>query len=627
MSTAVSGTVDGAQLTGRASDEISCPVDSRFTGRQRALRRALDVALTAAWLALVTGFAEGLYWFFRKHLLGSLVFIHPGFSWMSPLAQATLFAIPAGLFALAAALLPRRDVPACSVTILSLIGWFNVLLLVPGLHWWARLLAGCGLAATTGRLYRKHRPRCRRIVRRSFGWLVVLLLLAAGVQALLGLRREAVAAASLPAVEEGSPNVLLIVLDTVRADALSVYGGRRDVAPNLCRLAERGAVFSEAWSTAPWTLPSQAGMFTGRLPHELSADWTTSLDDSHPTLAEELSRRGWLTGGFVGNTRYCSEETGLARGFCHYEAYRLSAADFALCTALGRKLLFSRWPIRFGCLDWPGRKSASEVTEPFLRWVDRRGDRPFFAFLNYWDAHDPYLAPPEFQSRKPRGHDEAVLLRNWWWIDKVNVPDRRVAMLRAAYEDCIRALDSHIGRMLDRLEEKKTLANTILIITADHGEHFGDHDLFLHGNSLYEPLLHVPLIVVWPGEVPAGVRVETPVSLRGLPNTVMELAGQVAEFPGDSWVRHWGLTDAASPAAVTISAEIASQAVSPPCHGRSPVAHGPMRCVRRGNLKVIRGGDGSTEAYDLARDPCEKNNLVGHPSYNRQIDRLRPAVE
>jgi arylsulfatase A-like enzyme len=243
--------------------------------------------------------------------------------------------------------------------------------------------------------------------------------------------------------------------------------------------------------------------------------------------------------------------------------------------------------------------------------------------LNYWDAHDPYVPPPGFRRHEPANRDEAFLLRNWWWIRKDEISGDQVAVLRGAYEDCIRGLDRRIGQMLDRLRREGELDNTLLIVTADHGEHFAEHGLFLHGNSLYEPLLHVPLIVVWPGEIPAGVRVETPVSLSGLPNTIMELVGGDATFPGESWVRHWNEAGPAAPPAGIAAAEIGSQAAHPACHGRSPVAHGPMRCVRDGDLKYISGGDGLEEVYDLARDPLEQNNLVEQPDYATAVERLR----
>ena len=135
----------------------------------------------------------------------------------------------------------------------------------------------------------------------------------------LGLAREA----GRPLPPANSPNVLLIVLDTVRADHLSLYGYERPTTPNLEQLGKRGIRFDKARATAPWTLPSHASMFTGRWPHELGEKWMTPLRGNFPTLAEYLGDRGYATAGFVANVGYCSQETGLARGFTHYEDYVL----------------------------------------------------------------------------------------------------------------------------------------------------------------------------------------------------------------------------------------------------------------------------------------------------------------
>lgn len=602
-------------------------------GRTRERRRskpdgdALDVLLTTLWVALVAGFAEGLYWLLRQQFTGAMVFMHPGFLWMSPLAQLTLAVVPGVLLATLAWLSNSARVLPFAATLAALVGWLNCLqLMVPGFHFWAWVVLAAGLAAATGRLFERHAAGCLKVVRCTTGWMVLLLVLVAFGQGFGAWRREASAVAAVPESPKKAPNLLLIVLDTVRADALRKNGVNRELAPNLAKIAEQGVRFNDAYSTAPWTLPSQAGMFTGRLPLELSADWLSRLDATHPTLAEELSARGWLTGGFVGNTRYCSAETGLGRGFCRYEGYRLSWADFALCTALGRKALSSYVPVRLGLHDSPGRKRAQEVTDSFLSWLNERRGRPFFAFLNYWDAHDPYFAPAKFRSHEAADISDTCLLRHWWWVQKEGLSSRQAAMLRTAYEDCIRGLDDQIGKLFERLETRGELKNTLIIVTADHGEHFGEHELFLHGNSLYEPLLHVPLILAWPGKIPAGVQVDAPVSLRSLPNTVCELLGQESEFPGSSWSRHWAAEPRESIQPEPIFAEIASQAGFPPCHGRSPIAAGAMQCVLVGTMKYIRNGDGSEELYDLATDRLEECNLARDRKYSNELEELRKEL-
>ena len=595
------------------------------TGSPSRSRAAVDVLAAAAGMGLATGLAESSYWLIQQHILRSLVWLHPGYWWMSPACQVALLVVPGGVLAAVAWRRPRWDVLPFAVTIFALLAWLNLLVLAPPIHFWAWILAACGLATATGRLFQKYRPHFLQICRWTTAPVLGLLVLAAVGQSLWHSRSEAAAVGALSEPPAGAPNVLVIVLDAVRADALELYGADHAVAPHLAALASQGVIFDQAWSTAPWTLPSHAGMFTGRLPGELSADWLAPLDDSAPTLAEVLAGRGWITGGFVGNTRYCSAETGLARGYVHYEDYSLTPANFVLSTALGRRLLLSPLPAEVGSVDSPGRKPAGEVTRGLLDWLPRRGSRPYFAFVNYYDAHDPYLAPPGFAQRPPTTRDQRLVMRHWWSLHKGGLSEDNLQWLRGCYEDCIRGLDAHVGRLLDELRRRGELDNTIIVVTSDHGEHFGDHGLFLHGNSLYEPLIHVPLVVVWPGKVPAGQRVPAPVSLRGLPNTILELTGAEPSFPGHSWTAHW-TSDASSGRPVApevLVAEIATQAAHPPCHGHSPVAHGSMQCVRQGDLKYIRGGDGAEELYDLARDGLELNNLADDPAYRPALDDLR----
>ncbi|MEQ8846228.1 sulfatase [Botrimarina sp.] len=595
------------------------------------LRRGLaftprTALVLAAWATLATGGVEAAYWGVKRYVLGEMAFMHPHFVWMAPAALAPLF------FALAAIVwvFARRKAPAdalaVAVSCFAFAALVNLsLLAAPGLHFASRLLLCGGLSALAGRTAKPHAASLERLAGRSALGMAATILVATAAVVSHERRPARAAMADTPAAPDDAPNVLLVVLDTVRADALSVYGADAGLTPNLARLAAAGVVFDDASATAPWTLPSQAGMFTGRPPHELSADWFSRLDNAHPTLAEALAGLGYATGAFVGNVRYCSAETGLDRGFGRYEGYRYSLADFARCTAIGRALMFGPLPAQLGYYDLPGRKRAPEINRSVLRWVADRGDRPYFAFVNYWDAHDPYVAPPEYRSTPLDGPTKR-LLRDWWWAEKAWIESQQLAALRGCYEDCLRGLDHEFGRLLAELDRSGELANTCVIVTADHGEHFGEHDLYLHGNSLYQELLRVPLIVAWPGRVDGGRRVDTPVSLAGLPQTVCDLIDAAAgdRFPGPSFaglVR--GTGEEGRRASAAFVAEIASQAGCPPCHGRSPVAAGPMRCVRSGPLKLIERADGVRELFDLRVDPQERVNLADDPAFASTIERLR----
>lgn len=437
--------------------------------------------------------------------------------------------------------------------------------------------------------------------------------------------------AALPPAPADAPNVLLIVLDTVAYDALDLgwpneRGLPQSSTPNLKRFAESGVNFRHAISPAPWTLPAHASMFTGRHVHEHHATWHRPPDDRFSTLAERLRSAGYLTGGFVGNNIYCSRETGLARGFLHYADYQLDLTRFLQSTPFGTFILET---VKRGRIDRVERKSADDVTGPFFDWLDGHAagspnGRPFFAFLNYFDAHDPYVAPPDYARHVPQEGADRTAIRDWWHIDKLTLTDQQVALGLYGYLDCINYLDDHLGRLLDALRQRGLLDSTIVIVTADHGEHFGDHQLFGHGNSLYQALVHVPLIVSCPGRVPRETAVDQFVGLVDLPATVLELTGRAADLPGCSLSRFWKPEE--SPAAEPVIAELAGPSAFPPNHGASPIFSGPMRAVISGNLKYIRAGD-EEELFDLAADPREEHNRAGSPEHRTELGALRELAE
>src|SRR5262249_3096125 len=251
----------------------------------------------------------------------------------------------------------------------------------------------------------------------------------------------------------------------------------------------------------PWTLASHGTMFTGRYPHELSADWLTPLDDSYPTLAEFFGERGYLTAGFVSNTRYCSYEHGLDRGFAHYEDYPVSAEQIVVSSSLVR-FLSTMPPLRETTAnrEFPPRKSAAEINRAFLNWVSRQEQRPFFAFLNYFDAHAPYRPPPPFDLRFGRKRASA-----WNRLARTElIPQWELKAMYDAYDGALAYIDTQLGSLFEELGHRGVLENTLVIITSDHGEEFGEHGLLDHGNSLYFPSIHVPLVVYFPGRVPQG---------------------------------------------------------------------------------------------------------------------------
>jgi arylsulfatase A-like enzyme len=436
--------------------------------------------------------------------------------------------------------------------------------------------------------------------------------------------RERRAIGSLPDPPAGAPNVLLVILDTVRALSLSVHGYSRPTSPELAKVANQGVRFLHAQSPAPWTLPSHASLFTGREAHQLPTDWYVPLDDRDLTLAEGLAASGYLTAGFVANLPYTNREVGLARGFQRYEDWPLSLGQLAISSSLVRAITSNdRLRRLLGNHELVVRKRAPDINQAFLAWLDRRqgAGRPFFAFLNYYDAHTPFVPPEPFRSRfAPAGapfHPD--LPRR---TEDVAWDPELIQGARNAYDGAIAYLDHHVGRLLAELERRGVLDRTLVIITSDHGEEFAEHGLFSHGNSLYLPALHVPLVIRFPGRVPAGLTVPTPVSVRDLPATVVELLELPTPpaFPGRSLVRLWKGDSTPD----LIFTEVRHAPKLPAWY---PSTIGDLLGVQEGMLRLIRNGDGRLEVYDLAADPEERHDLSGDPALAPRIARLAELAE
>src|SRR5262245_4198426 len=356
-----------------------------------------QLPLLAVWFGLLTGLSEVSLLAVKKFVLGQFIRYGPDVVWMAPLADAFLFLIP-GLILL---LLAWRWATFVSLRVVILVfaflGYLSLLFMYYPLHVFAKVLLAGGLAVQTARLIAGRGRAFQALVRRSLIWMMALTAgLAVSVQGWQWVEQRQ-ALAQLPASVPSRPNVLLIVLDTVRAQNLSLYGYHRPTTPNLERFAGSGVRFDRATSPSPWTLPAHASMFTGRWPNELSADWEVPLDGTFPTLAELLRDQGYVTAGFVANTNYCGYEFGLNRGFLWYEDYIVSAREILVSSSLARSIINSGTVRRaVGYYDGFTRKNAAAINDNFLRWLTRQDRRPFFVFLNYFDAHEPYFPPAPF---------------------------------------------------------------------------------------------------------------------------------------------------------------------------------------------------------------------------------------
>src|SRR5215831_8612670 len=483
-----------------------------------SFERLTELVYIVIWFALVTSIGEfsllviKKYFFHRELGLGLHVL------WMAPLAEVCFFGICGLILFAVRCYWPRLLSVRRMVCLLAFPGFFGLLGMYPKLQAYAVLLLAAGLAMQTARLITGHARAFLTLVYCTIGWLAALIGGLAVSVLLWQILSEQRAFATLPPAPPGAPNVLLITLDTVRAQSLSLYGYARPTTPQLERWAKTGVRFERAFATAPWTLPSHASIFTGRFPHETQANWLAPLDGTYPTLAEVLRQRGYVTAGFVANMTYCGEHSGLSRGFSHYEAAVVAPTEFVLSSALVRMVVNAHWLRRLiHSHQIFGRKDAAEVNSAFLRWLPRQGQRPFFVFLNYFDAHEPYLPPPPFAAPSAS--------RGWWedvshtkdrsdYLDLWKMSPQQTQALREAYEGAIAYLDQQLGRLFDELHHRGVLDNTLVIVTSDHGEQFGEHRLYGHGNSLYSQALHVPLVLFLPRRVPAGLSIPEPVSLR-----------------------------------------------------------------------------------------------------------------
>ncbi|WP_165066375.1 sulfatase [Paludisphaera rhizosphaerae] len=582
----------------------------------------IDILLIGVWFALATGLFELAVGLASIHGRGVITYdtlrTNWHHVWMVPLSYAALFLAPVTAAVGLALAAPRFRRGRAAIGGFAALSAWSLALGVPGLNTPARLALAGGLAAAATRLALGHPDGFRRLVRATApAGLVLVALAAAGATAFEHHRGPS----ATPA--KGDPNVVVIVLDTVRADSLTPYGSERDVTPNLARLAREGVLFRNARSTASWTLPAHASLFTGRFPSELSVDVGRPLDGEFPTLAERLSARGFATAGFVANLENCNAWYGLDRGFDHYEDFyendRVDAREILRCSRLGRFTAASKWGAKlvrtaFGPGSYQYRKSAAMINRDALAWLDARPDdgRPFFMFLNYFDAHDPYI-PPADASRK--------------FSAGTNAP-------RDAYDDCLAYLDGQIGRLLDDLDRRGLRDDTMIVVTADHGESFGEHGLAGHGISLYRAETHIPLIVVAPGKTPRESAVDRPVSLRDVAPTILDLLGDgPGPFPGPSLSTAWQTFPAAELAEEDepVFLELDRAEAVPDEAGDAPARLGTMRSLVAGRHAYILNGDGGEELYDIKTDPEERQDLASLPESRDRLrlfrDLMRPLID
>lgn len=394
-------------------------------------------------------------------------------------------------------------------------------------------------------------------------------------------------------------NVILISIDTLRPDRLGCYGYERDTSPCIDSIASDGILFTDATSACPWTLPAHATLLTGLYPSRHGVkNHENQLPDRIPTLATRLAQEGYATMAVV-NSHNFDERYGLQQGFEKYEYLSEWPADGTKGRILNR---------------------GTEIAALAREWLKDRDDRPFFLFLHFFDVHSGYTPDPayrelfadDYAGRVDGSTGMMVALRNQNIV--LDGPD--LDHLNALYDAEIRQFDDILAGLIGFIDESGIGEETLLVITADHGEEFYEHGSVLHGRTFYQEVIAVPLIVKGPG-VPGGVRFEEPVSSIDVAPTVLEYLGLAAGdgMDGVDLARFWDAEESA-PADRLLFAEADHMNAEPDMY----------RMVRRNRYKLCfdRVSE-EVSLFDLSLDPGETNDLSG--SSSREVNALLDQVK
>jgi arylsulfatase A-like enzyme/Tfp pilus assembly protein PilF len=363
-------------------------------------------------------------------------------------------------------------------------------------------------------------------------------------------------------------NLLLVTLDTTRADRIGAYGNANVETPAFDRLAREGVLFEQAVSVAPLTLPAHATLFTGKFPpeHGIRDNGGFFLGEEQETLAEILKVRGYRTGGFV-SAFVLDSKWGVGQGFdTYFDSFDLGKAKH----------------VSLGSIQRP----ANEVTDQVIPWIREAKGLPFFAWLHLYDAHTPYRPPEPFAT-------------------KYN---------RHPYNGEIAFADSQMERVLEELDAQGLTDRTVIIVIGDHGEGLGDHGEAAHGFFIYNSVTHVPFVIRAPYSRTQGRRVADPVRQVDLLPTALDLLN-LAPPPGIAGVSLTPL--------MTGARELGLDAYSEAMYPLHHYGWSDLRALRSGRYKVIDAP--RPELYDIDRDPAEKTNIYDERRAlgDRMIEQLR----
>ncbi len=378
-----------------------------------------------------------------------------------------------------------------------------------------------------------------------------------------------------PAAER-LPNVLIVTVDTLRADRLGAYGYNRNTSPVIDRLMQEGTRFTQARTVEPLTGPALCSMLTSRYPHEHGGSRNgLRMRSGMASLPKALQAQGYRTAAFVGNWTLRDKLSGLAEHFEYYEEI------------LSRR----RW---LGLAK--GEATAEDLNEAFSVWLadhtSRRGERPFLAWVHYVEPHAPYRNQKEF-------HRQLGFHKNQSLGDKEK------------YDTEIAAVDAAIGELLKIAGKKIDLDETLIVFASDHGESLGEHGYWGHGRHLYEPTLHIPMAIRWPGRVPTGT-VDAPALLIDLAPTILgliETEGN-APFAGYDWT---AVMAGGEPPMDRITHYQAHRGAVLSKHDSDLARKAGLLAVgqiEKNRKEIFRMERSRRWVFDLAADPQEVNSLT-----------------
>ena len=433
-----------------------------------------------------------------------------------------------------------------------------------------------------------------------------------------------------------TPNIILITLDTTRADHFSVYGYERETTPNLKQLASKCTLYTQAFASGDLTLSSHASIFTGMYgsshgAHHEVPDYPEGrpLDKNITTIAEVLRNHSYSTAAVVSNFGYLSSRFHLNKGFQYYDTRKgvpfvpLRGPKYSVRTIVAKALERMTTERSFR----PNYRRADRVNDAVFSLLAkfRRNHDPFFLFVNYMDAHSPYLPVHPYDTLFPGKNDSYthakfnVAFQNIMQL-KDDLGERMRQHIISQYDGEIAYLDFHLGKLLSRLKDAALYENSLIIITSDHGEAFGDRSLLVHGSSVYNDQIHIPLIVKYPNSREKKI-VDGPVSSVDVMPTILDVAGLV--IPDQVQGRSLLKLQEGKPR--YIFSESFPQGYLVDWH---PRFYRTERAIISGSKKLISSTNGKCELFELSNDIHELNNLqkLDGPTVEDMDQRLKQWV-